>query len=79
MRPSPDWTPPAINYTGDLDTETPGDESGQVCYADGGLLLRISSTGDAGGSFEATEAGTEVSDADFEPPFEVIDLSSIGQ
>lgn len=67
-----------INYAGDVDTENAGDESGQICYAEGGLLLRVTFSGADGGTLEATEAGTEVDDSVFEPPFEVIDLSELG-
>lgn len=65
---------------GDLDPETPGDESGEVCFSDGGLMLRLKfAAGGESGTFEATEASTSVADKDFEPPFEVIDLGDLGQ
>ncbi len=65
---------------GDLDPETPGDESGEVCFAEGGLMLRLTfESGGESGTFEAVEASSDVSQSDFEPPFEVIDLSELGQ
>lgn len=65
---------------GDLDPETPGDESGEVCFSEDGLMLRLkfTSSGESG-TFEATEASTRVADKDFEPPFEVTDLGDLGQ
>lgn len=67
-------------YSGDLDETEAGDESGEVCFAESGLLLRLDFTGGSGsGSFEAVEASEEVSNADFDPPFEVVDLSELGQ
>ena len=47
----------------------------ETCFSDEGLLLYLH-TGVAGSSFtfEATSATTDVSDADFEPPYEVTDL-----
>lgn len=65
---------------GDLDPETPGDESGEICFSEDGQMLRLKFTaGGESGTFEATEASTSVADKDFEPPFEVIDLSDLGQ
>lgn len=65
---------------GDLDPETPGDEAGEICIAEGGLMLRLTFTsGGKSASFEATEATTKVSDSDFEPPYEVVDLTNLGQ
>ena len=54
--------------------EVAGSETGW-CFSDDGLLL-LSSSRTAGSEFEmrATEVDTDVSDADFEPPFEVIEL-----
>lgn len=69
-----------ISAKGDLDTSSPGDEEGEVCFAEGGLMLRIKfSSGGTSGTFEATEASTKVSDSDFEPPYDVTDLSELGQ
>ena len=47
----------------------------EVCFSDGGLLLYLK-TESGGNSFtmEATSASSDVSDADFEPPYEVIDI-----
>ena len=69
-----------FSASGDLDEDTPGDEAGEVCFTEGGLLLRITfdSAGESG-TLEATEADNEVPDDAFEPPFEVIDLSDLGQ
>lgn len=66
--------------SGDLDDTTPGNESGEVCFAEGGLLLRITfeSAGESG-TFEAVEADNDIPDSAFEPPFEVIDLTNVGQ
>ena len=47
----------------------------EFCFSDGGILLFLKS--EAGGSsftFEAKSASTDVSDADFEPPYEIIEL-----
>ena len=51
-------------------------ENGEVCFGDGGLLLRTSS---GEGTLEATEADTDIPDDAFEPPFDVIDLADLGQ
>ena len=48
---------------------------GEVCFSDGGILLLLSSESDGETfTFEATSVSTDVTDADFEPPFDVIDL-----
>ena len=54
--------------------EVAGSETGW-CFSDDGLLL-LSSTKSAGSGFEmrATEVDTEVSDADFDPPFDVVEI-----
>jgi hypothetical protein len=66
--------------TGDLDDSVPGDESGEVCFAEGGLLLRLTSeTGGESFTLEATEADTDVPNDAFDPPFEVVDLGDLGQ
>ena len=51
-------------------------ENGEVCFGDGGLLLRTSS---GEGTLEATEADTDIPDDTFKPPFDVIDLGDFGQ
>jgi hypothetical protein len=52
---------------------------GEICFSDGGLLLYMQSEVDGSSStFEATSASTDVTDADFEPPFDVIDLGDLG-
>jgi hypothetical protein len=65
---------------GDLEPEESGDETGEICFSEEGLLLSLDFVG-AGESYSliASEATTEVSDSDFEPPFEVIDLSELTQ
>ena len=51
-----------------------GEGEGEVCFSDGGLLLYM--RGESAGSsilFEATSESTDVTDADFEPPFEILE------
>ena len=68
-----------FNYSGDLDPDQAGDESGEFCFSDGGLLLRLAFQGaDESISFEATSASEDVSDSDFDPPYDVTDLSDLG-
>jgi hypothetical protein len=70
----------AVCYSasGDLDEATAGDESGQVCFSESGLLLRLAFEGGGeAGSFEATEAADNVSDGDFEPPFPILDFNDL--
>ena len=46
-----------FSASGDLDPDTAGDEAGEVCFAEGGLLLRITfDSADESGTLEATEA-----------------------
>lgn len=67
-----------FSASGDLEPDTPGDESGEVCFSEGGLLLRIKFESSVeSGSFEATEASSDVPDDAFEIPFDVIDLSDL--
>jgi hypothetical protein len=67
-------------YSGDLDETAAGDESGEVCFAESGLLLRFDFSGSpGGGKFEAAEADEGVSDDDFDPPYPVTDLGGFGQ
>ena len=69
-----------FRYSGDLDPNQAGDESGEFCFSDGGLLLRLAFEGaDESISFEATSASEDVSDSDFDPPFPVTDLSDLIQ
>ena len=69
-----------FSASGDLDPDTPGDEQGEVCFAEGGLLLRLTFVGGGeSGTFEAVEADSDVPDDAFDPPFDVIDLSDLGQ
>lgn len=69
-----------FHYSGDLDPDTEGDESGEICFAENGMMLRLASDdAEDFGSFEATEVTTDISDADFEPPYPVTDLSGLGQ
>jgi hypothetical protein len=67
-------------YSGDLDEEESGDESGKICFSDSGILLRLEFESASGsGKFEAVEASEGADDADFEPPFDVVDLGDFGQ
>jgi hypothetical protein len=62
-------------YSGDLDEEDAGDESGTVCFSEAGILLRLEFSGASGaGKFEAVEAEEGVSESDFDPPYTVIEL-----
>jgi hypothetical protein len=48
---------------------------GEVCLSDEGLLLYLSSEVNGATSvFEATSVSTDVTDADFVPPYEIIEL-----
>ena len=68
-----------FKYSGDLDPDQAGDESGEFCFSDGGLLLRLAFQGaDESISFEATSASEDVSDSDVDPPYDVTDLSDLG-
>ena len=65
--------------TGDLDSSEAGDESGEFCFSDGGLMLRLAFDSDGqSSSFEATSASEDVPDSDFDPPFPVTDLGDLG-
>ncbi len=67
-----------FTYSGDLDPAQAGDESGQFCFSDGGLLLRLTfADSTETGSFEATSASDDVPDSAFEPMFPVTDLSDL--
>ena len=51
---------------------------GEICFSDGGLLLYMQ--GEVAGSsstFEATSVSTDVTDADFEPPYDVLELPDL--
>jgi hypothetical protein len=65
-----------FSVSGTVDDET---ADAEYCFSDNGLLLRIAFSGDdASGTFslEATDSG-DVSDSDFEPPYDVTDLSDL--
>jgi hypothetical protein len=48
---------------------------GEVCFSDEGILLLLQGESDGDSfSFEATSVSTNVTDADFEPPYEIIEL-----
>ncbi len=48
---------------------------GEICFSDGGLLLYLQSEVDGSSStFEATSVSTDVTDADFEPPYDILEL-----
>ena len=56
----------------DVDSELAGLGRGEVCYSDEGLLLFLEGDVDgASSTFEATSVSTDVTDADFEPPYEI--------
>ncbi len=56
-----------------------GLDEGEICFSDGGLLLYVQGKVDGlSSTFEATSVSTDVTDADFEPPYEVIDLGGLG-
>ena len=58
-----------------VDTAALGGGASELCFSDEGILLLLRSV--AGGTsftFEAKSASTDVSDADFEPPYEVITI-----
>ncbi len=55
-----------------------GEGEGEVCFSDDGLLLYLS--GETAGetfTFEATSVSTDVTDADFEPPYEILELPGL--
>jgi hypothetical protein len=48
---------------------------GEVCFSEGGILLLLQGESDGDSfSFEATSVSTDVTDADFEPPYPIIEL-----
>jgi hypothetical protein len=48
---------------------------GEICFSDQGLLLYLRGEAEGEGStVEATSVSTDVTDADFEPPYEIIEL-----
>ncbi len=51
---------------------------GEVCFSEDGLLLllRSGSNGDSF-TFEATSVSTDVTDADFEPPYDIFELPDL--
>ncbi|MEX2245451.1 MAG: hypothetical protein WEC75_02075 [Dehalococcoidia bacterium] len=57
--------------------DTTTSEETEACFDDG-ILLYVSTPGD-GFSLEATEASGEVSDSDFEAPYEITDVPALGQ
>jgi hypothetical protein len=62
-------------YSGDIDKTEAGDESGEICFAQSGLLLRLEFSGaSGGGTFNAVQASQDVSEADFEPPFPITEI-----
>jgi hypothetical protein len=55
-----------------------GEGEGEVCFSDEGLLLYLSGESDGTSSvFEATSVSTDVTDEDFEPPYDILDLSGL--
>ncbi len=58
-----------------VDTAALGGGASEICFSDEGLLLYL--RGESAGSsftYEAKSASTDVSDADFEPPYEIIEI-----
>lgn len=58
-----------------VDTAALGGGASELCFSDEGLLLYL--RGESAGSsftYEAKSVSTDVSDADFEPPYEIIEL-----
>lgn len=53
--------------------------TGEVCFADNGILLRIRASDPVDGdfTFEATEVSDQVSDSDLEPPYPIQDLGDL--
>ena len=52
---------------------------GEVCFSDEGLLLFLQSEVDGSSfTFEATSVSTEVTDADFDPPYDILELPDFG-
>jgi hypothetical protein len=52
---------------------------GEICFSDEGLLLYMQSEVDGSSStFEATSVSTDVTDADFEPPYDILELPDFG-
>ncbi len=67
-------------YSGDVDETESGDENGEICVSESGLLLKLVTDATSGGGiFEATEATDDVSDDDFKPPFPVTEIPNFGQ
>ena len=56
-----------------------GPSKDEVCFSEGGILLflRNESDGDSY-TFEATSASTDVTDEDFVPPYEILEIPDIG-
>jgi hypothetical protein len=51
---------------------------GEVCLSDEGLLLYMSSEADGATSvFEATSVSTDVTDADFVPPYDILEIPDL--
>ena len=50
-------------------------DEGEICFSDGGLLLYLQSeVGGISSTIEATSVSTDVTDADFEPPYDILEL-----
>ena len=53
---------------------------GETCFSDEGLLLYVRSEATGTSTeFEATSVSTDVTDADFEPPYEIVELPDLQQ
>lgn len=54
-------------------------DEGEICFSDAGLLLYLQSeVGGSSSTFEATSVSTDVTDADFEPPYDILELPDFG-
>jgi hypothetical protein len=65
-------------WEGDFEGES---GSGKICLADNGLMLSADFEGSDGTTthMQATDVSFDVSDSDFEPPFEEFDVGDLGQ
>lgn len=65
-----------FTISGEADGES---GAGEFCFRDDGVLLLMRATDDSGGEFslEATSVSDSVSDEDFEPIYEVLDLGDL--
>src|SRR3990170_8530967 len=58
-----------------VDTAALGGGASELCFSDEGIMLFLrSESAGTGFTFEAKSASTDVSDADFEPPYEILEI-----